>query len=215
MADQLPSPARPWHVLLVGGPSGTGKTAVSYRLAQHFKIGMTEVDDFQVLLERMTTPEQQPVLHFWRTHPAPDQLSAEAILEQGLLVRAVMAAGLEAVIANHLETQTPLVLEGDFISVALAAQTSFAGLPNAGQVRAVFLYEAEERQLLANFLEREPDQGAQVKRARVSWLYGEWVRHEAERYGLPTVAARPWETLFERIVAVLSSRPSPADPPAA
>src|SRR5215212_9580763 len=113
MTDLLPP--RSWQVLLLGGASATGKTAVSYRLAQYFGVGITEVDDFQVLLERMTTPEQQPVLHFWRTHPAPDQLSAAEIMEQGLAVGQVMAAGLEAVIANHLETQTPVVLEGDFL----------------------------------------------------------------------------------------------------
>ena len=31
-----------WDVLLVGGASGTGKTGVSYRLAQHFSVGITE-----------------------------------------------------------------------------------------------------------------------------------------------------------------------------
>ena len=203
MADLTPGPARRWQVLLLGGPSGTGKTAVSYRLAQHFQIGITEVDDFQVLLERMTTPEQQPVLHFWRTHPAPDQLSAAEIMEQGLAVGQVMAVGLEAVIANHLESQAPVVLEGDFIHPSLAAQKSFAGLENDGRVRAIFLYEADERQLLANFLQREPDSGPQSTRARVSWLYGQWLKQEAERYGLPVLASRPWDTLFERIIAAL------------
>ena len=47
---------RPWQVLLIGGASGAGKTSVSYRLAHHFNVGITEVDDFQVILERMTTP---------------------------------------------------------------------------------------------------------------------------------------------------------------
>lgn len=60
-------PHRSWQVLLLGGPSGAGKTSVSYRLAHHFRIGITEVDDFQVILERMTTPTEQPVLHYWRT----------------------------------------------------------------------------------------------------------------------------------------------------
>jgi hypothetical protein len=32
-------------------------------------VGVPEIDDFQVILERMTTPEQQPVLHFFRTDP--------------------------------------------------------------------------------------------------------------------------------------------------
>jgi 2-phosphoglycerate kinase len=208
MDDPHPPQARRWQVLLLGGPSGTGKTAVSYRLARYFGIGITEVDDFQVMLERMTSPEQQPVLHFWRTHPSPDRLTPEEIMEQGLEVGQVMASGLEAVIANHLESETPIVLEGDFIQPALAAQTSFAGIPNAGRVRAVFLYEGEERQLLANFLQREPQHGPQATRARVSWLYGQWLIQEAERFGLPALAARPWDTLFDRIVAVLSSLPT-------
>jgi 2-phosphoglycerate kinase len=203
MADLRPTPARRWQVLLLGGPSGSGKTAVSYRLAQYFQIGITEIDDFQMLLERMTTPEQQPVLHFWRTHPAPDQLSATEIMEQGLALGQVMAVGLEAVIANHLESQTPVVLEGDFIHPSLAAQKSFAGLANDGRVRAIFLYESDERQLLANFLQREPDSGPQGTRARVSWLYGQWLKQEAERHGLPVLPARPWDTLFERMIAAL------------
>ena len=52
------------QVLLIGGASLSGKTSVSYRLANHFNVGITEVDDFQVILERMTTPEQQPELHW-------------------------------------------------------------------------------------------------------------------------------------------------------
>ena len=50
--------------VLIGGASGSGKTSVSYRLANHFNVGITEIDDFQVILERMTTPEQQPELHW-------------------------------------------------------------------------------------------------------------------------------------------------------
>jgi 2-phosphoglycerate kinase len=45
------TPARSWQVLLLGGASGTGKTSVSYRLARYFDIALTEVDDFQVMLE--------------------------------------------------------------------------------------------------------------------------------------------------------------------
>lgn len=195
--------ARNWLVLLLGGAAGTGKSAISHRLARHFGISLTEVDDFQVLLERMTTPEQQPALHFWRTHPDPGSLSPEAIFEQGLEVRRVMAEGLEAVIANHLEAGTPVVLEGDFIHPLLAAQASFAGQPNQGRVRAVFLDEPDEAQLVANFARREPDQGSQVVRARVSALYGAWLRREAGRLGLPVVDARPWATVLDRVLAVL------------
>jgi 2-phosphoglycerate kinase len=204
MKEPGAAPARPWDVLLLGGPSGTGKTAVSYRLSRYFGVGITEIDDFQALLERMTTPEQQPALHFWRTHPAPHLLSAAEIMEQGLDVGRAMAPGLEAVIANHLESQAPVVLEGDFVHPALAAQASFLDQPNNGRVRAVFLYEEDQQQLVANFLQREPESGSQTTRARVSWLYGQWLRGEAERYGIPALPARPWETVFERVVEAIS-----------
>ena len=68
---------------------------------------------------------------------------------------------------------------------------------------AVFLYERDEAQLLSNFLQREPASGPQHKRARVSWLYSQWLQTEAERYGLVALPARPWDNLFERVLAAV------------
>lgn len=195
---------RSWDLLLIGGASCSGKTTVASRLAHHFEIGIGSVDDFQIILERMTTPEQQPVLHFWRTQADPDVLSAEEIMRQGLEVAELMSSGLEAVIAEHLKTEVPILLEGDFIAPALAGRASFCGVPNGGRVRAVFLYEPDEGQILRNFFNREPAAGEQAKRARVSWLQGEWLDRECRRRGIPIVAARPWETLFDRILAALT-----------
>jgi len=97
------STRRDWQALLIGGASGVGKTSVSYRLAHHYAVGITEVDDFQVILERMTTPEQQPILHYWRTHPDEARRMDE---EQQLAFMQgysrVMAAALDLVIANLL-----------------------------------------------------------------------------------------------------------------
>jgi len=177
---------------------------VSYRLAKHYGVGITEVDDFHVLLVRMTTPEQQPALHFWKTNPAFEQLSAAEIMTHLLEDGQAMTPGLDAVIGNHLETQVPIVLEGDFIDPALAAQASFAGQRNDLRVRAVFLHEPDEQQLVNNLLLREPERGPQTKRARVSWLHGQWLKQEAERLGLPVVAARPWDTVLERTIAAIS-----------
>jgi 2-phosphoglycerate kinase len=190
-------PHRSWQVLLLGGPSGTGKTSVSYRLAQYFRIGITEVDDFQVILERMTTPAEQPVLHYWRTHPKAAHMPPEEIATHTIAVGRVMAPALEAVISNHIESRAPIVLEGDFILPAVAS------LFSENQVRAIFLYEESEEQLRQNFLQREPEHGLQEKRARVSWLYGQWLRQEAERVGALALPARPWHDLFERILAAL------------
>lgn len=195
---------RTWLVLLLGGPSGAGKTAVGCRLARHFSVGFAEVDDFQCLLERMTTPEQLPQLHVWRTNPTFEQLTAEEIAMHVQAASEAMSPGLDAVIGNHLETKMPVVLEGDFIHPALAAQTSFSGQANGGRVRSTFLYEPDEEQYVRNFLLREPERGGQSKRARVSRLHGQWLKQEAERLGLPVVAARPWDTVLERIVSAIS-----------
>ena len=189
--------SRSLQVLLLGGPSGTGKTSVSYRLAQHFRIGITEVDDFQIILERMTTPEEQPVLHYWRTHPEAVNLPPEEIVKLTIAVGQVMAPALEAVITDHLDYHTPIVLEGDFILPAVAS------LFSESQVRAIFLYEESEEQLRQNFLQREPEHSIQEKRARVSWLYGQWLKQEAERVGALALPTRPWNDLFERILAAL------------
>jgi 2-phosphoglycerate kinase len=192
---------RTWEVLLLGGASGVGKSAVSYPLARRFGVGITEVDDFQVLLEALTSPQQMPALHFWRVDPAFAQMTPDAIMTQSLEIGHLLAPGLEAVIGNHLEAGTPVVLEGDFIHPDLATRESFAGQPNRGRVRAVFLHEPDEPQYVANYLAREPGAGSQDKRARVSWLKDRWFKAEAERLGIPVVSARPWDTVLERVIA--------------
>lgn len=196
---------RSWTVLLIGGASGVGKTSISYRLAHHYGVGLTEVDDFQVVLEHMTTSEQYPVLHYWRTHfDEAMRMDDAQKLDYTLRYATVMGHALERVIANHLESHTPLVLDGDFILPALAVQPNYGEMAAHGQVQAIFVYEADEAQIGANYRVREGQD--QPGRARTSWHYSEWLRHEAERLRVPTLAARPWATVFERAVALLDAR---------
>jgi 2-phosphoglycerate kinase len=201
---------RGWEVLLFGGASEVGKTSVSYRLAQYYGVGLTEVDDFQVILEHMTTPEQQPVLHYWRTHWDEFQRMDEGQrLDYTRRYAEAMGEALELVIANHLESRAPVVLEGDFILPTLATKPTYNGIAARGAVGAVFLYEPDEAQIGRNYQLREGK--PQPDRARASWCYSEWLRAEAERLGVPTVAARPWESVLERVIAVLETAyPPPA-----
>ncbi len=182
-------------MLLLGGASGTGKTHVSYALARHFSVGITEVDDIQVALERVTTPRDQPLLHFWTTNrSAYERLGEDERLAHFVRVcREVFGPALEAVIANHLESDAPVVLEGDFI---LPELVTAVGQP--GDVRALFVTEPDEAQLARNYLAR--DGVAQPDRAGESWRFDAWLTAECARLGVPTVAARPWDTLFERAV---------------
>lgn len=193
---------RTWQVLLFGGASGVGKTSVSYRLAHTFRVGLTEVDDFQIVLERMTTPEQQPALHYWSLHAAEVLRMDDAqMLSHTLSVAEAMSGAIELVIGNHLASHAPVVLDGDFLLPLLAVRPAYDGTPADGRVRAVFLYEHDEQQILRNYHARDGEE--QPRRARASWYYSEWLRREADRLGLPAVPARPWDTVLERVIAAL------------
>lgn len=197
---------RPWTVALLGGASGVGKTSVGYALAALHGVGVTEVDDFQIVLEAMTTPAEQPVLHRWRQEA--DRILAcgdAALLAHTIAYAEVMARALELVIASHLETSTPVVLEGDFILPSLAGRRAYAGVAADGRVRAVILSEASESQIRANY--RARDGTDQPRRAHASAVYDTWLRGEAARTGVPVVPARPWQTVPERVQAALGSGP--------
>jgi len=193
---------RDWQVLVFGGASGVGKTMVSYRLAHHFAVGLTEMDDFHIVLKRLTTPEQQPALHFFRLHAAEVlRMDDEQMLAHILDTSEAMSRAMELVIGNHLASSAPVVLEGDFLLPSLAVRPAYDGIPADGRVRAVFLYEEDEQQILRNYRAREGTD--QPHRARVSWYHSEWLRREAERLGQPAVPARPWDTVLERVIAAL------------
>ena len=193
-----------WDVLLIGGPSGTGKTRVSYPLARHFGIGITEQDDIHVAVEAMTTPEQMPLLHYFRTHPEAQDLEPEQILEVFIGVCRSLTPAFAAVIANHIESRVPIVLEGDYaLPEILSPESRQPGAPME-RVAAAWLYEPDEGQIKRNLNAREPEHD-HTKRARVSWLHGEWLRAECERLGLVALPARPWETVLERVIRAIGS----------
>jgi 2-phosphoglycerate kinase len=192
-----------WDVLLVGAASGTGKTSISYRLAQQVGVGITEADDLHLVLETMTTPAQQPILHYWTTKPESVEMSAQEILDLHIAVCRVLAPALLAVISNHVEEGTAIILEGDYILPELLVQWREQVPTQVDRVRALFLHEPDERQIIRNFLQREPDEGEQQGRAHVSRLFDNWLHQECIRAKIPVVSPRPWATLIDRLLAMI------------
>jgi 2-phosphoglycerate kinase len=165
---------RDWSVLLLGGASGVGKSQLSYPLARRYGIPVVEVDDLVLAVKRMTTAQQQPELHYWDTHAEAGDLSVAGIVELHIAVAKALLPALDAVIGNHLETDTPVIIEGDYLLPSLAAQDSYDGQPANSRVRGVFLHEPDRDQLIANYLHREPNEGEQRFRAQVSACHGDW-----------------------------------------
>lgn len=187
-----------WCVLLIGGSSGSGKTCVSYPLAKIYRINLIEVDDFQVFLSAVSKPEEQPEIHYWGTHPDWQNEGVENTMQQLINVGKVFKPGLEAVIQNHLEANIPAIIEGDFILPELSA--SF----NDSKVRSLFIHEPSRDQILNNYLEREKESGPQHYRADVSFHYGNWLVSECKKYNIPVVESRPWNSVIERAIHILS-----------
>ncbi|WP_260475158.1 hypothetical protein [Streptomyces sp. WAC 06725] len=188
--DELRS--RPdWRVLVVGGASGMGKTGVGRALARRYEVPVVEVDDIVEALLAVTLPEHLPEVHFWRTHPQAARQTPESVVERQIAIAEALAPAIEAVVANHVGTDTPVILEGDYVLPRPATPE--------GPVRSVFLHEDDEEQVTANYLRREPEAGPQRHRARVSVLYGRWLAAQARAADVPVVAPRPWEDLASRV----------------
>ncbi|WP_447034667.1 hypothetical protein [Streptomyces sp. DSM 118878] len=184
-----------WRVLVVGGASGMGKTGVGRALARRYDVPVVEVDDIVEALLAVTLPEHLPEVHFWRTHPEAARQTPESVVERQIAIARALEPAIEAVVANHVGTDTPVILEGDYVLPGLATPK--------GPVRAVFLHEDDEGQVTANYLRREPEAGPQNHRARVSVLYGRWLTAQAQAAGVPVIGPRPWEDLASRVAEMV------------
>jgi 2-phosphoglycerate kinase len=196
--------APPWTVLLLGGGSATGKTVAAELVAARFGVPWLQLDDIRLALQRATTPEQHPELHYFLSDTSVWDRREEELVEALKAVARVTSAALEAVVAHHLSQNQPVVIEGDGILPRMAAGTHFAGHESGGSVRAIFLVEPHDEDLLAAFQARgargDPvDERTLGAQARVAWLYGQWLQEEALTLGLAVVAARPYERVAARL----------------
>ncbi|WP_285633295.1 hypothetical protein [Lentzea sp. NBRC 102530] len=189
-----------WVIALVGGPSGVGKSRLSYPLAQRHGAALVEVDDLVVAVQSMTTPEQHPDLHHWLTHPYHDGLSAEHVVERQVALAEALVPALDAVVRNHLDAGDRVVVEGDYVLPSFCARWAATG-----RVAGVIVHEPDEEQVLANYLAREPSSGPQAHRASVSVHHGQWLVEQAERHGVPVLAPRPWSSGLDRLDDLLGS----------
>src|SRR5262249_43236407 len=153
---------------------------------------LAEADDIVTAIGAITTAEQLPAVHFWRTHPQARRWAPERIADLHFTVAEAMRPAFAAVIADHLEFSAPVVLEGDYLLPELAT-----GLGRG--VRAVVLDETDRDRLVGNYHSREPAGGEQHHRARVSALVGARLAERAAAFDVPVVPARPWAEATDRV----------------
>jgi 2-phosphoglycerate kinase len=185
-------------VLLLGGTTAAGKSTSGYRVARRLGIACLSADSVWRALFAFTSADRHPVLFQWpRAEESgldPEQLARIHIQESEALTPA-----LEAFVKWEMKEGNRFVMQGAWITPDLAAS-----LREPGNVRAVFIDETDEASILAWMVERsglaEPTR-RQTVMAKTAALYGEWIRDGAKRQSVPLVAARPRETLIDRILA--------------
>ncbi len=208
----MPAERAGWTVLLIGGPSGVGKTTLAERLGKRYGAAWLQVDDLRLALQHshvvLPSKVETEALYFFLRTPSIWQLPAERLRDALIAVGEAMLPAVEIVVAHHVETQAPVVIEGDGIVPSLLDQPRVRDRVAAGQVRAVFLVERDEEALFTSMVARgrwianRSDAELRVE-ARAKWLHGRWLTNEAHRAGLPVLAPRPWTTLVDRVVAGL------------
>ena len=192
MDIKMLTPERNWDILLIGGSSGSGKTKISVPLARFYGIDLVRVDDFQVLLEKLTTPENFSPIHYWNTHPEWMKEEIESTVRQIINVGRALIPGLIAVIKDHRIENIPMILEGDFILPELSK--SFED----PRIKSFFLYEPSKEQILQNFLKR--DNEIQQYRADVSHYFGNWLAKTCRNLNIPVIESQPWDSLMDRVI---------------
>jgi 2-phosphoglycerate kinase len=109
-------------VLLLGGPSGIGKTTIAAQVARRLDWSWLMVDDLRLALVRSGGP-------------VPDSNLIDAIDAPGGLVSVgeAMAPAIEVVIENHVDQRHPVVIEGDGILPSLFERTSVRARPTSSR----------------------------------------------------------------------------------
>jgi 2-phosphoglycerate kinase len=184
-------------------------------LARRRGVEVASTDDFRVMLQGVVSAERDPALHRFRGDPNIATYPPAAHAERWMGMARSVSAALEPVVAMHLASAGPVLIEGDAVDPALAARADYAGRAAEGRVRGLLLHEHDPAVIAATVRERgrrAPGRGfgsdpeeLVMAYARASGAYGDVLKVEAERLGVPVLACRPWATLLRRAEEALST----------
>lgn len=196
-------------VLLIGGVSGAGKTTVAIEIGRRLGVPWLMVDDLRLAFQnsRAILPDNPQALYYFTEQREPPVWSdpPERVRDGLIAIGEVLAPALEAVVATHQLGAHPVIIEGDGILPTLMRRPAMRRRDVRTGLRLVFIIEPDEDVLWSNTLVRahgiDGRSEAELRNeVHARWLFGEWLRAEADRRGLPVLESQPWETLADRIL---------------
>lgn len=212
-------------IYLIGGPPRCGKTTVARRLAATGSAWM-QADWLEQAFSAYVPPgEYVPAAH--RLEVAPDvpraavndaryaKYDAEEIIAYYRAMAGRAWPGLQAIIEYALFDDGGFIVEGfqiDPVDVRRFLDASDGAV--AANVRAIFLYRADERDILANIkrgghkndwvLTKTRQEATFARIALMIARYGEVIRADAERHGFASFAVDGgFEERIERAIEFL------------
>jgi 2-phosphoglycerate kinase len=195
-----------WDVLLIGGISGSGKTTIARQLGLRLGLPWLQVDDLRLAFQwsQVTLPQRTKDLYFFLGSHVW-QLAPEHLCTSLIAIGEVLSPAIEIVVENHLDTETPTIIEGDAILPSLLIRPALQKHMHNKRIRVVFLIESKEENIFTNIQERGRGTAERTEKelrteARAKWLYGQWLALEAQRLQLPLLEVRPWNSLSDRIL---------------
>lgn len=188
-----------WRLLLLGGSTAAGKSTSGWRIAHELGMACLSADSLWKALEAATTPVSHPAFHHFEPSPEVMAMGPDHLTKLHIETAEAMTGPIDAFLDWELHERNRFVYQGAWITPELAARRCKTSTAE----RAVFIYEPIEAEILAAMLERsgrtEP-LPRQLSISAMAWRYGNWQHERTERLGLPSVEARPRETLVERLL---------------
>ncbi|NNG03768.1 MAG: hypothetical protein HKM95_06655 [Inquilinus sp.] len=198
-------------VVMIGGASGTGKSAIATELAHRLDIARTQSTDLLREVMRMMIPERLiPVLHR-SSYDAWQALSAtatgvDALLIDGYQAQAdLLSVPCEAVIKRSLNEGASVILEGVHIQNSLVNMVPSDG---GAIVIPIMLAVLSPKQLRQRFMGR----GQQMNRRRAEryldnfssiWRLQAHLLSEADRGQIPIIVNHDRQQVIQDIMNVI------------
>lgn len=191
-----------WRAIVIGGGAAVGKTTVAKAVAAHYDAAVLPVDTIWVALKAVTNPASHPELHYFDPSDSDLELPSEQLCERHIRSAEAISQAMDPVIGYYLWERWPVVLEGAWITPAAAGRWA----RSYESLHAVFVHEPDAEEVLAAMLVRSGRQRPTRRQrvlSEVCWLFGNWVRKQAEAEVSPVVEARPRATLTKRVLAAI------------